>query len=148
MSKKTILTILNYLFSYVGVAAIVVVDFIVPTNSWGYKLSLAGIVFIIAFAMVAKAKFVRSFQDKMNELLEALATAMTEEEKQVQKKKLASLKMKKAIVDKVDTLFPLIILCFATSWAGAWLQEMSGVIGLCLLSMGIGAGFDIWKRSV
>ena len=146
MAKKLILTILHILFSYVAVAVIIIVEFALPSNAWQYKISLAGLVLFVVIVIIAKRQFVKSYQNKMNELLEGLATALTADEKGAWKRKLKRHKVVMAVIESIDTTLPLLILMIATSWAGSWLTHMSGVIGMCWLAMMIGECFRIWKR--
>ena len=145
--KRMILTILHLLFSYVAVAAIIIVEFSLPRNAWQYKISLAGVVLFIIIVVVAKRRFVKGYQNRMNELLEGLATSLTPEDKDVWKRRLKKHKIKMAFIDSIDTTLPMFILMFATSWAGSWLTHMSGVIGMCWAAMMIGEFFRIWKKA-
>ena len=144
--KRLVLTIFHILFSYIVVAVIIVVEFALPSNALQYKISLGGVVVFVVLVIIAKRQFVKHYQTKMNDLLEGLATATTESDKTSWKSKLKKHKLTMAIIDSIDTTLPMLILAFATSWAGNWLSGMSGVIGMCWLAMIVGEIFRIWNR--
>lgn len=143
--RNTILTVFSLLFSYVAPAVLVIMEFAQP-NEVKYKLSLAGIVGFIAILIVAKRLFVRSFQSKMNDYLQDLANEATADGKAKVNAQINRHKITMAIVEHVDSTLPLLVLMFATSWVGKWLQSMTGLFGMCWLAMTIGAGFAVWKK--
>jgi len=146
LSRNIVFNIFHIAFSFVAPAIIIIVDLAVPGNAWQYKVSLVGIVLFVLVVIVCKRIFVRSFQTKMNELLEGLATATDENGKLEWKKKLKTHKTIMAVIDNLDAILPLLVLTFATSWAGAWLTKMSGTIGMICIAMIIGGAINVWKR--
>jgi ABC-type transport system involved in cytochrome c biogenesis permease component len=143
--RNTILSILSLGFSYVAPAVLVIIEFATP-NEAKYKLSLAGIVLFIAALIVAKRLFVRSFQSKMNDYLQDLANETTADGKAKVNAQINRHKITQAVIEHLDATLPLLVLMFATSWVGRWLQSMTGLFGMIWLSMTIGAAFAIWKK--
>jgi len=144
--KYILYTILDYLLTFGGTTAIIVLNYIDPDTSTGYKLSFTGVLLIVIMVMVAKSIFEHSFQNKINDHLQALAsTSDTAVKKQINSE-IEKLKIANATYQKITTLLPLALMLVCCYLAIDYLKELTGVLEACLLSMGGGAVFSVLKE--
>lgn len=144
--KYILYTILDYLLTFGGTAAIVVFNYIDPNTSTGYKLSFTGVLLIVIMVMVAKSIFEHSFQNKMNDYLQALASTSDTAVKEQINSEIERLKIANATYQKITTLLPLALMLVCCYLAIDYLKELTGVLEACLLSMGGGAVFSVLKE--
>ena len=143
--RNIILTVLHLLFSYIAPAVLIIIEFATPNEAM-YKLSLAGLVAFVVVLIIAKRLFVRSFQTKMNDYLQELAMEATPDGKEKVNAKINRHKITMHAIDHIDATLPLLILMFATSWLGNFMQSMTGLFGMIWLAMTIGAACAIIKK--
>ena len=142
--KKVILLILWAVFTFAAPIGLIAAEFIVA-DSWGYRLSLGGLVIIVALCFVFKSLFLKGYQNKMNDLLQELASTPYDSQEGI----ISRIKKHKVIfhaISVIDSTLPLLVLMLATSFLGQFLSDMGGVIGWVWLSVMIGAVFGIWRR--
>ena len=144
--KYILYTILDYLLTFGGTTAIIVFNYIDPDTSTGYKLSFTGVLLIIIMVMTAKSMFEHSYQNKMNDYLQALASATDVAIKEQINKEIENLKIANATYQKITTLLPLALMLVCCYLAIDYLEELTGVLEACLLSMGGGAVFSVMKE--
>lgn len=143
--KYILYSVLEYLLTFGGTGAIVVFNYISPDTSTGYKLSFTGILLILVMVMVAKKMFEQSYQNKMNNYLQALATATDSSVKQQISADIDTLKTANMAYQKITTLLPLALMLVCCYLAIDYLEELTGVLEACLISMGGGSVFSVMK---
>ena len=143
--KYILYSVLEYLLTFGGTGAIVVFNYIDPDTSTGYKLSFTGILLILIMVMVAKSMFEHSYQNKMNDYLQALASTSDTEVKNSINESIDSLKIANATYQKITTLLPLALMLVVCYLAIDYLKELTSVLEACMVSMGGGAVFNVVK---
>lgn len=143
--KYILYSVLEYLLTFGGTGAIVVFNYINPNTSTGYKLSFTGVLLILIMVMVAKTMFEHSYQNKMNDYLQALASASDTEVKNSINESIESLKVTNAVYEKITTLLPIALMLVVCYLAIDYLKELTSVLEACLVSMGGGAVFSVVK---
>ena len=143
--KYILYSVLEYLLTFGGTGAIVVLNYIDPDTSTGYKLSFTGVLLILIMVMVAKSMFEHSYQNKMNDYLQALASASDTEVKNSINESIDKLKVANATYQKITTLLPLALMLVCCYLAIDYLKELTSVLEACLVSMGGGAVFSVVK---
>lgn len=144
--KYILYTILDYLLTFGGTTAIIVLNYIDPDTSTGYKLSFTGVLLIVIMVMVAKSMFEHTYQNKMNDYLQALASTSDTAVKEQINSEIEKLKIANATYQKITTLLPLALMLVCCYLAIDYLKELTGVLEACLLSMGGGAVFSVLKE--
>lgn len=144
--KYILYSILDYLLTFGGTGAIVVFNYITPDTSVGYKLSFTGVLLIVILVFVAKSMFEHSYQNRINDYLQALASTSDPDVKTQINKEIESLKTANAIYQKITTLLPLALMLICCYLAIDYLEELTSVLEACLLSMGGGAVFSVLKE--
>lgn len=144
--KYILYTILDYLLTFGGTTAIIVFNYIDPDTSTGYKLSFTGVLLVLIMVFVAKSMFEHSYQNKMNDYLQALARTTDVAVKEQINSQIESLKIANATYQKITTLLPLALMLVCCYLAIDYLEELTGVLEACLLSMGAGAVFSVLKE--
>lgn len=144
--KYILYTILDFMLTFGGTGAIVVANYIVPDTSVGYKLSFTGVLLIVIMVLVAKNRFEHSYQNKMNDYLQALASATDTAVKDQINAEIEKLKVANSIYQKITTLLPLALMLVCCYLAIDYLKELTSVLEACLLSMGGGAVFSVMKE--
>ena len=143
--KYILYSVLEYLLTFGGTGAVIVLNYISPDTSTGYKLSFTGILLIIIMVMVAKKMFENSYQNKMNNYLQALAVATDTSVKEQIASDIDKLKTENVVYQKITTLLPLALMLVCCYLAIDYLEELTGVLEACLISMGGGAIFSVIK---
>lgn len=143
--KYILYSVLEYLLTFGGTGAIVVLNYIDPDTSTGYKLSFTGVLLILVMVMVAKSMFEHSYQNKMNDYLQALASASDTEVKNSINESIDKLKVANATYQKITTLLPLALMLVCCYLAIDYLKELTSVLEACMVSMGGGAVFSVVK---
>lgn len=147
-AKYILFSLLDFGLTWGGTSAVIIYNYITPDNSLGYKLSLSGIILVVALLLTAKSVFEKHYQTKYNTLLQQLAEATDEATKKAISANINSHKRKNDIYQRLMLLFPFAVLYIVT-WLGAKaLDSLSGTVGIILLSMGAGSVFNILKRPV
>lgn len=144
--KYILYSILDYLLTFGGTGAIIVFNYINPDTSTGYKLSFTGVLLFVIMVLVAKSMFEHSYQNKMNDYLQALASTSDTAVKDQINSDIEKLKIANAVYQKITTLLPLALMLVCCYLAIDYLKELTGVLEACLLSMGGGAVFSVLKE--
>ena len=143
--KYILYSVLEYLLTFGGTGAIIVFNYIDPDTDTGYKLSFTGVLLFLIMVMVAKSMFEHSYQNKMNDYLQALASASDTEVKAQINSDIEKLKTANAIYQNITTLLPLALMLVVCYLAQDYLKELTSVLEACLVSMGGGAVFSVVK---
>jgi hypothetical protein len=141
-------SILDFGLTFGGTAGVIVYNYITPTNPLGYKLTLGGIILLIALVLTAKAIFEKHYREKYDTYLQQLAEATDPDVKQQLSDKINAHKIKNDIYQRLMILLPFMVLYLCT-WLGASaFENLQASVGLILVSMGIGSIFNIIKKPV
>ncbi len=95
--------------------------------------------------MVAKTMFEHSYQNKMNDYLQALASSNDAQQKRGISEEIDKLKIANATYEKITTLLPLALMLVVCYLAIDYLKELTSVLEACMVSMGGGAVFNVIK---
>lgn len=145
-AKYILYSILDFGLTFGGTAGVIVYNYITPTNSLGFKLTLTGIALVVALILTAKAIFEKKYREKYDTLLQQLAEATNDEQKKAISAEINKHKLKNNIYQRMMVLLPFAILYIVT-WLGATsLENLNGTVGLILASMGAGSVFNIAKK--
>lgn len=144
--KYILYTILDYALTFGGTGAIIVANYITPNTSVGYKLSFTGVLLVVIMVMTAKSIFEHSYQNKMNDYLQALASTNDSAVKEQINEEIEHLKIANATYQKITTLLPLALMLVCCYIAIDYLKELTSVLEACLLAMGGGAVFSVMKE--
>ena len=144
--KYILYTILDYVLTFGGTGAIVIFNYITPDTSTGYKLSFTGVLLIVILVMTAKSMFEHTYQNKMNDYLQALASTSDSAVKEQINEEIEKLKIANATYQKITTLLPLALMLVCCYIAIDYLEELTSVLEACLLAMGGGAVFGVLKE--
>ena len=141
-------SILDFGLTFGGTAGVIVYNYVTPTNPLGYKLTLGGIILLIALVFTAKAIFEKHYRQKYDTYLQQLAQATDENVKAEINTQIEAHKMKNNIYQRLMILLPFMVLYLCT-WLGASaFENLQASVGLILVSMGIGSIFNVIKKPV
>ena len=76
-------SILDYGLTFGGTMGIIIYNYVDPENSESFKITVSGIILVIAMLMSCKTIFEHNYQNKQNTLLQQLATTPDQEKKAV-----------------------------------------------------------------
>lgn len=145
-AKYWLFNVLDFGITFGGTAAVIIYNYIEPTNPLGFKLTLTGIILVVALVLYAKAVFEKSYRKKYDMYLQQLAEATTESDKQAIKGALDRHKTMNNIYQRLIVLLPFVIL-FVVTWLGeVALANLRGTTGLILLSIAGGSVFYVLKQ--
>lgn len=141
-------TILDFGLTFGGTAGVIVYNYVTPTNPLGYKLTLGGIILLIALVLTAKAIFEKHYREKYDTMLQQLAEATDPAVKQEISDKINEHKIKNNVYQRLMLLLPFMVLYLCT-WLGATaFENLQASVGLILVSMGVGSVFNVIKKPV
>ena len=141
-------TILDFGLTFGGTAGVIVYNYVTPTNPLGYKLTLGGIILLIALVLTAKAIFEKHYLEKYDTMLQQLAEATDPAVKQEISDKINEHKIKNNVYQRLMLLLPFMVLYLCT-WLGATaFENLQASVGLILVSMGVGSVFNVIKKPV
>ena len=147
-AKYLVCNILDYAFTYGGSAAVIIYNYISPANSMPFKISLTGIILVVALIFFMKASFEKHYREKHDNLLQQLAEATDPEAKKKISDKINEHKIKNNIYQRLMLLLPFIVL-FVVSWFGqVMLSSLRGTVGLILISLSAGSVMNIIKKPI
>lgn len=147
-AKFILYSILDFGLTFGGSAGVIVYNYITPTNSLGFKLTLSGIILVIALVFTAKYIFEKNYQRKLDQYLQQLASATDQSVKEAINKEINKHKVKNNIYQRLMILLPFGILYVVTWLGAAALSDLNGTVGLILASMGAGSVFNIIKKPI
>ena len=141
-------SILDFGLTFGGTAGVIVYNYITPTNPLGYKLTLGGIILLIALVLTAKSIFEKHYREKYDTMLQQLAEATDPAVKQEISDKINEHKIKNNVYQRLMLLLPFMVLYLCT-WLGATaFENLQASVGLILVSMGVGSVFNVIKKPV
>lgn len=141
-------SILDFGLTFGGTAGVIVYNYVTPTNPLGYKLTLGGIILLIALVLTAKAIFEKHYREKYDTMLQQLAEATDPAVKQEISDKINEHKIKNNVYQRLMLLLPFMVLYLCT-WLGATaFENLQASVGLILVSMGVGSVFNVIKKPV
>ena len=144
-SQYITFSILDFLLTFGGSATVIVFNFI-SENTARYKITLSGIVLIIALIFTAKAIFEKHYRDKLDTLLQQLARATDESVKDAINGKIDKLKMEQNIYSRLIILLPFVVIYLLTYFGKVELEKLNGCCGFIILSLASGGIFNIIKK--
>lgn len=145
-AKYILCNFFDYLLTWGGTLGVIVYNYVVPDNSLGFKITLTGILLVIVTVFFLKASFEKHYREKLDNLLQQLATVTNEEDKAKINEKITAHKIKNNVYQRLMLLLPFIVL-FVVSWLGeVTLGSLRGTTGLILMSIGGGSIFNIIKK--
>jgi len=146
--KYWLLQVLDFAFTFGGPAGVILYNYLTPTTTAGYKLTLTGIILVVAVVLTAKAIFEKNYREKYDTLLQQLAEATDAEAKTAISEAINKHKTANYIYSRLMLLLPFVIL-YVVTWLGATaLDDLHGAVGLIMGSMAAGSVFNITKRPV
>ena len=143
--KYILYSILEYALTFGGTGAIIVYNYVAPDTSLGYKLSFTGVILIFIIVLTAKAMFERSYQNKMNDYLQALASTTDNAVKDQLNTDIERLKISNEVYQKITTLLPIAMMLAVCYLAIDYLTELTDVLEAILLALGGGGLFGVLK---
>lgn len=147
-AKYLVCNILDYAFTYGGTAGVIIYNYVSPSNSMPFKISLTGIILVVALIFYMKASFEKHYREKHDNLLQQLAEATEPEAKKKISEKINAHKIKNNIYQRLMLLLPFIVL-FVVSWFGeVMLSSLRGTVGLILTSLSAGSVMNIIKKPI
>ena len=144
-AKYWLLNILDFIAAYGGTTGAIVINY-VSENSAKYKITFTGIILIIAMLFTCKHIFEKSYRDKMDTYLQALASATDTAVKEEINKNIDSLKVKNDVYQKALLLLPFAIIYLLTYLGEKELNSLRGTTGVLLISLGAGAVCNVLKK--
>lgn len=144
--KYILFSLLEYMITFGGSGAAIVYNYISPDTSTGYKLSLTGVLLIVLMVLVAKSMFEHSYQNKMNDYLQALASETNLDVKKQINEDIVKLKTMNSVYERLTTLMPIVLMLVCCYLAIDYLKELTSVLEACTVSMGSGAVFGVLKE--
>lgn len=147
-AKYILCSLLDFGLTFGGTGAVIVYNYITPDNTLGFKLTFSGIVLVVALLLTSKAIFEKQYRQKYDTLLQQLAEATDQSQKTAISEAINAYKTKNNIYQRLMLLMPFAVL-YVVTWLGAVsLKNLSGTVGLILLSMGAGSVFNIIKKPI
>ena len=147
-AKKILYLILDIALTYGGTAGVIVYNYVSPTNSLGYKMTLTGIVLVVACVLFIKARFEKNYQKKMDNYLQELARATDTSVKEKISAEIDKLKLANQIYQKVMILLPFALVCLVAELGAVSMKSLGATSGLILISLGGGSIFNILKNNI
>lgn len=144
--KYLLFNIFDWALTWGGTVAVIVVNYLEPYNPLPYKLTLTGIILVVALIFVGKANFERSYRKKYDNLLQQLAYVTNADDKEAINKKIEQLKIQNAIIDRVIMILPFVVVYVVTKLANYLLVSLGATTGLIIVSMGAGSIFNVVKQ--
>lgn len=148
MTNKTkyfTFSVLDFGLTFGGTLAIIVFNFI-SENTNRYKITLTGIILIIALLFTAKAIFEKHYRDKLDTLLQQLATSDTAELKKGINSEIDKLKMQQNIYARITIMLPFACIYAISYFGEVELHALNGCIGFILAFLAGGGVFNVLKK--
>lgn len=146
-AKYWLLNILDFIATYGGTTGAIVINY-VSENTAKYKITFTGIVLIVAMIFTCKHIFEKSYRDKMDTYLQALASSTDSSVKEEISKNIDSLKVKNDVYQKALLLMPFAIIYLLTYLGEKELNSLRGTTGILLVSLGVGAVCNVLKKPI
>lgn len=144
--KYLLCNIFDWALTWGGTAAVIVANYLEPYNPLPYKLTLTGIILVVALIFVGKANFERSYRKKYDNLLQQLAYVTNADDKEAINKKIEQLKIQNTVIDRVIMILPFVVVYVVTKLADYLLVSLGATAGLIIVSMGAGSIFNVVKQ--
>lgn len=144
-AKYWLFNILDFCTTYGGTAGAIIVNY-VSENSAKYKITFTGIILVVAMIFTCKHIFEKSYRDKLDTYLQALANATDANVKSEISKNIDSLRMKNDVYQRALLLMPFAIIYVLTYLGAKEMNSLRGTTGLVLVSLGVGSTFNVLKK--
>ena len=144
-AKYFTFSVLDFALTFGGTIAVIVFNFI-DENSDKYKITLSGIVLIIALLFTAKAIFEKHYRDKLDMLLQQLAKADTPDVKNGISEQIDKLKMEQNVYQRITILLPFICIYAISYFGEIELHALKGCCGFVLAFLTSGSVFNVIKK--
>ena len=138
-------SLLDYGLTFGGAMGVIIYNYVDPDNSSSFKITITGIILVIAMLYSCKSIFEHNYQGKQNQLLQQLATTSDMNMKDVINKKIDNLTMRNRVYIELTKLLPFAILYVVTYLGAVALEELHGTLGMILACMGAGSVFGVVK---
>lgn len=144
-TKYFTFSILDFALTFGGPLAIIIFNY-VDENTNQYKITLTGIILIIALLFVAKGIFEKHYRDKLDTLLQQLAKSDNAEVKEGINKEIDKLKMEQNIYSRITLMLPFACIYAISYFGEVELHALNGCVGLVLLFLASGSVFNVVKK--
>jgi hypothetical protein len=139
-------SILDFGLTFGGTSAVIIANYVDENNSTGYKITFSGIILVSLLFFTAKAMYEHSYQRKLDNYLQDLASATDNNVKTEINKKINVLKRKQDVYNRVLVVAPFALVYLITYLGAKTLESLNATCGLMLASLGIGSIFNILKK--
>lgn len=144
--RYIIYSILDFLLTFGGPATVIVISYITETNPLGFKLTITGIMLVLALIFTAKSIFEKKYRSTYDTLLQQLAEANDKDLKDALSKKIEAHKTKNRIYERLMIVLPFAIL-YVLTWLGAEeLTSLHDAVGLIMITLTGGSIFNVAKN--
>lgn len=142
-------SILDFGLTYGGIAGVIVANYVSENNSTGYKIGLSGIILLVSLFCTAKHIYESTYQRKIDNYLQDLASTTNEDVKVALNKKINGLKRKQDIYNRIVLIAPfgllyIVILLGLKSMVA--LETLETNVGLILTCLCGGSIFNLLKK--
>ncbi len=144
-SKYILTSVLDFIFTYGGSTLVIGINYITE-NNFKYKLTITGIMMLVALVFTAKHLFEKGYRNKMDNLLQLLAATSNEDEKIEINNQIETLKKKRAIYDRIVIMLPFMILYIIAYMGEKELHTLKYTTGILLTTLGVGGVFNVMKQ--
>ena len=138
-------SLLDYGLTFGGTMGIIIYNYVDPDNSESFKITITGIILVIAMLYSCKTIFEHNYQNKQNTLLQQLATTPDELQKEIINKQINTHKMINRVYSQLTKILPFAIIYVITYLGAVALEDLHGTVGMILACMGGGAVFNVAK---
>lgn len=138
-------SLLDYGLTFGGTMGIIIYNYVDPNNSESFKITITGVILVIAMLYSCKTIFEHNYQNKQNSLLQQLASTPDEAQKEVINHQINVHKMTNRVYAQLTKLLPFAILYVVTFLGATALEDLHGTLGMILACMGGGSVFNVIK---
>lgn len=140
-----IFNILDFGLTYGGSAAVIVANYL-QENSASYKLTLSGIILVVCLFFSCKHIYEKTYQRKLDNYLQDLASATNEDVKTEINSKINILKREQDIYDRLMIIMPFAII-YVITWLGVGsLESLHSTCGLIMIALVGGGVCNVIKK--
>ena len=139
-------SLLDFGLTFGGTAGVIIANYVDENNSKGYKITFSGIILVVILFLTAKAMYEKSYQRRLDNYLQDLASATDNNVKFEINKKINALKRKQDIYNRILVVAPFGILYMVTWLGEKALGDLNATCGLILTTLSVGGVFNILKK--
>lgn len=144
-SKYFTFSVLDFALTFGGSIAIIVFNYVSERSSQ-YKITLTGLILIIALLFTAKSIFEKHYRDKLDMLLQQLAKTTDADVKEGISEQIDKLKMEQNIYSRIVIMLPFACIYAISYFGEVELHDLNGCVGFILLSLASGSVFNVLKK--